>query len=95
MIMAKVGDTVVGTCICSTPPYPDIGIIAVGDPTQIDTGRPIARVGDSVIFSCGTSVIVSGSFTDFAAGQPAAKVGDSVQGCGQGIITATGLNLTM
>lgn len=95
MIMAKVGDTVVGTCTCSSPPYPDIGIIASGDPTQIDTGTPIARVGDSVIFSCGASVIVSGSFTDFSTGSSAAKVGDTVQGCGQGVITAAGLNLTI
>lgn len=95
MIMAKVGDTVVGTCVCAYPPYPDIGIIAAGDPTQIDTGLPIARVGDTVVFSCGTSVIVSGSFTDFSTGQMAAKVGDSVQGCGTGIISATGINLTI
>ena len=94
MLFAKVGDTVVGTCICSYPPYPDIGIIAYGDPMHIECGMPVARVGDTAIFSCGSGVIVSGSFFDISAGQPVARTGDTTQGCGVGTIVSSSINIT-
>lgn len=86
MLVARIGDCVVGTCVCSSPPYPDIGVISTGDPMHIDYGSPVARIGDSVTFSCGSSVIVMGTPMDISGGTPVARIGDSVVGCGMGVI---------
>ena len=93
--MAGVGDTVVGVCVCADPPYPDVGVISSGDPIHIDMGRIVARVGDTVTFSCGTSTIVSGTITDISTGSIVAKSGDAVTGCGNGTIISNSLNISI
>lgn len=89
MMVAKIGDSVVGVCVCSDPPYPDVGIIGGGSPLWFDMSPGVARLGDPVIFSCGSSTIVSGSMMDFNIAPGVARMGDSVSGCGNGTIVAT------
>lgn len=95
MLVARIGDCVIGTCVCAYPPYPDIGVISTGDMMHIDYGSPVARIGDTVTFSCGTSVIVSGTPTDISWGPTMARIGDSVTGCGMGTIGAGSATITM
>lgn len=95
MIFARIGDSVIGTCVCSTPPYPDVGIIATGDPLHIDAGQPVARIGDTAIFSCGSAIISSGTAMDISCGQPVARTGDVVTGCANGTIVSTTIHVTI
>ena len=95
MLMARVSDTVVGMCTCSTPPYPDVGIISVGDPMHIDMGSPVARIGNTVTFSCGVASIVSGTPTDISGGTLVARTGDSATGCGNGTIVSSSIDISM
>lgn len=95
MLMAGVGDCVVGVCTCSSPPYPDVGIISTGDFSHIDMGRMVARIGDTVTFSCGTSAIVSGTATDISTGSIVARAGDAVTGCGNGTIVSSSTNISL
>lgn len=89
MMVAKIGDSVVGVCTCADPPYPDVGTIIGGSPFMYNTGPNVARLGDPVTFSCGVSTVVSGSMTTFNAGPGIARAGDAVSGCGNGTIVAT------
>lgn len=95
MLISKIGDSVVGICGCSSPPYPDVGIITVGDPTHIDMGSLVGRVGDSVTFSCGVSTIVSGTPMHISGGTIVARTGDNAVGCGTGTIISSSMNVTM
>ena len=95
MLVARIGDCVIGTCVCAYPPYPDIGVITAGDIMHIDYGSSVARIGDTVTFSCGTSVIVSGTPLDISWGPPIATIGDSVTGCGMGTISAGSATITI
>lgn len=95
MLFARIGDSVIGTCLCSTPPYPDVGIISTGDPLHLDTGQPVARIGDTAIFSCGTAIITTGTALDISSGQPVARTGDMVSGCATGSIVSASIHLTM
>lgn len=94
MLFARISDIAIGMCTCSSPPYPDIGIISTGDPIHIDIGLPVARVSDIVTFTCGTGIIVTGSFTDISTGLPVARTGDQVMGCGQGTIVSKSVHVT-
>ena len=95
MQVAHIGDTVVGICSCSTPPYPDVGTIVTGSTMCYDFGMGMARLGDSVVFSCGTSVITSSASMHISMGQPVARLGDSVTGCGNGTIVSVSNAITM
>lgn len=98
MNIAKVGDIVPGICYCvPTPPgpYPDIGVIVSGDPLHIDTGSPVARVGDLVMFSCGSSTIVSGSPLFLSGVQPVARSSDTVVGCGVGTVIGSSISISL
>ena len=95
MLIAGVGDVVVGICTCASPPYPDVGVISVGDFTHIDMGKPVARIGDTVTFSCGVSTISTGTFTDISTGSPVARTGDVATGCGNGTIIASSINVSV
>lgn len=95
MMVAKIGDSVVGICTCAYPPYPDVGTIVAGSSQYFDTGPGVARMGDVVSFSCGVSNIVSSSMKSFNIGPGVARMGDSVTGCGNGTIIATSNTLMM
>lgn len=88
MMISKIGDSVVGICVCTDTPYPDVGTIITGSPMMFNTGPNVARLGDTVSFSCGMGIIVSGAFQTINAGQPIARAGDSVSGCGNGTIVS-------
>lgn len=95
MLIARVGDVAVGMCTCSSPPYPDVGVITVGDPMHIDMGSPVARLGDIVTFSCGAGTIVTGTPMHTSAGPLVSRTGDAVTGCGNGTIISSSINLSM
>lgn len=95
MQLAHIGDSVVGVCSCSSPPYPDVGTIVTGSTMCMDTGRGFARIGDSVVFSCGTSVISSSATRHLSMGQPVARMGDAVVGCGNGTIISISNDITI
>lgn len=87
MILARVGDTVVGVCPSPSGPVPAVGVISSGSPRALETSTPIARVGDIVTFPCGVSTIVTGAPRYLEAGTPVARIGDAVAGIGNGTIT--------
>lgn len=95
MMVAKIGDTVVGVCTCASPPYPDVGVIVGGNMQMFNTGPAVARLGDPVSFSCGMGSIVSGAFDFISGGQPLARMGDSVTGCGNGTIVSSSRMLAL
>lgn len=88
MILARVGDTVIGICQTPDGPVPATGIITSGSPRALESGMPFARVGDTVTWPCGVSVIVSGSPLYLEGGLPQARVGDQVVGIGTGTIVS-------
>lgn len=86
--VARVGDVCVGTCAGHppSPPIPMSGKILTGSGTTMIEGKPVARVGDTVMGDCGhTGTIVKGSSATVADGKPVARIGDSVSG----VFTAT------
>lgn len=94
MQLTKMGDLVVGTCLCvPTPPgpFPAVGVVSVALPMTFDSGIPIAGLGNIAIFPCGTATIVGpGSVSFMVGGIVASKTGDSVVGCATGTVIATG-----
>jgi len=82
MLRAKIGDIVIGTCFYPPPvgPVPSTGIIVSGNPMDLTSGAPAARMGDIVVWPCGTGTIITGTPTFLSAGLPCARLGDSVIG---------------
>lgn len=95
MLFARIGDSVIGTCLCATPPYPAVGVISTGDPMHIDMGMPVARIGDMAIFPCGSAVITTGTPMDISTAMPVARMGDVVAGCATGTIISTSIHITI
>lgn len=90
MILSKIGDTAIGTCVCSPSPFPAVGIVMTGSTQVISGGMPIAQGGISIVmFPCGTSVIIPMGVSFISGGVPLAKLGDTVVGCGNGILMGT------
>ena len=89
MNVAKVGDSVVGICGCSSPPYPDVGTIVSGFPGLLEAGQPVATTGSMVIFSCGASTVVSGTAGEVTSSGLVSRSGDTATGCGNGTIVAS------
>lgn len=87
MILSRVGDIVVGICNWPDGPKPATGIITSGSPRALESGMPVARITDIVMWPCGTSVIVTGSPRHLEGGLPVARIGDTVTGIGVGTIT--------
>lgn len=79
--IARVGDSTIGTCYAHEDPITVSGVIVSGEPTVITEGMPTARLGDTVVASCGhTGTIVSGSMKHFCGGMNVARLGDKVAG---------------
>jgi len=77
---ARVGDIVVGSCVCHDCSI--TGIIITGSSSSKVNGRKSARIGDTVVGSCGcTGVICTGSKTMFVDNRAKARVGDTTTGC--------------
>ncbi len=57
---SRIGDIVIGMCVCHSPPIPMVGVIVTGAPTVIDEGAPSARIGDSVV-GCLVGTVVTGA----------------------------------
>ena len=84
MTVARIGDSVMATCMWPVPPagpgpLPCVGIITGGDPNDISI-MPEARIGDTVIFPIGPAFITAGNPNDMSAGMPVARIGDPVIG---------------
>ena len=86
MITIRVGDIAYGLCPCPPSMCPVTGIVATGNPSHIDTGNFTARMGDVVIFPCGTSIIMVGVPQNIQGGQPQALIGAPVSGAAQGMV---------
>ena len=89
MFSIRVGDVAVGICPCPPSMCPSTGVVSTGDPTHIDSGTPISRIGDIVMFPCGGFVITAGNPIYIYSGMPAADLGSPCVGAGNGVI-ATG-----
>lgn len=77
--VARVGDTVVGTCRAHKSPRSYTAILTTGSGTVTADGQAVCRVGDIGVTDCGHTVqIVSGSSVAKANGIPVARVGDVV-----------------
>lgn len=95
MLFARIGDSVIGTCVCTPYPYPDVGVISTGDATHLDTGMAVAGVGNIAVFSCGSAVITTGTATDLTCGIMVARTGDAVSGCATGTIVSSSTHITI
>lgn len=85
--VARVGDSVTGTCKADSKHGSVTGTIVTGSPDTFEQNIPISRIGDTVTFSCGHSAqIVSGSPNVFVNDIPVARVGDNVDGDVSGVI---------
>lgn len=94
--VARVGDTVVGTCTAHDSPRQFTATLLVGSGTVKADGRATCRVGDTGSTDCGHTVqIVAGSGVAKANGLGLARLGDPVivvEG-GDGIIVAGSSNV--
>jgi uncharacterized Zn-binding protein involved in type VI secretion len=89
--IARIGDTVVGTCCCHSKPTcrPAQGTITAGAGSVSALGSGIARAGDEVTTNCGhKGVLIGGSSTLLVEGAPAIRVGDSCTGCFKGQVVS-------
>lgn len=89
--IARIGDTVVGTCCCHSDPtcQSAVGTIVAGAGTVIAESSNIARAGDIVRTNCGhTGVLIGGSSTLIIEGALAIRVGDSCTGCFEGQVVS-------
>jgi uncharacterized Zn-binding protein involved in type VI secretion len=85
--IARMGDACIGICTAHKKPLPVNGVIVSGSPTVNIGGVGAARIGDTVISSCGhTGLIVSSSPTISGGAMPLARMGDSFQGVYSGTI---------
>lgn len=90
MIVSKMGDMAMGTCVCAPSPFPAAGIVMTGTSQLITSGTPAAQAGISIVmFPCGTSVIIPSGVSFISGGVPLAKLGDTVVGCGNGVLMGT------
>jgi len=87
MLTIRIGDIAAGICPCPPAMCPAVGVVATGNMMNIDTGMPIARLGDMVMFPCGSFIIMIGTPMDIEAGLPASTIGTSCVGAGTGIVT--------
>lgn len=91
MNLGIVGSIAPGTCVCTPYPYPDVGVVMSGAPMNMEESSPVARVGDIVMYSCGTSVIMSGSVYEIEGDMVVSTTGSIVTGCGNGTLTGTSI----
>lgn len=97
MNAAKVGDTVIGICLCvPTPPgpFPATGIITTGSSMLTTTGLPIAITGSLVMFPCGTATIIASNPRVLDTALSVARTGDQVTGCATGTVVGTSQIMT-
>lgn len=92
---AYIGSIAIGCCICcENPCCGTTGHVVSGSTNCLNEDRPVSRIGDTVISSCGSGTIVSGvpnvTFNDI----PVATVGSTVVGCFMGTIV-TGSNTVL
>ncbi len=85
MTVARIGDSVMGTCMWPVPPagpgpLPCTGIITGGDPQNMSGGMPVARIGDTVVFPIGPAFIMTGTPNELSTAPPVARLGDTVIG---------------
>jgi len=84
---ARTGDTTFGICTGHIIPISTSGTVIGASSNVIVAGCTQARLGDTVISSCGhTGTINSGSSKVFVNGIPAARMGDSFSGTYSGTI---------
>jgi len=94
--VARIGDSVEGFCNNDNTHGNVSGVISSGSPDTFNDNIPIARIGDTVSFSCGhTGVISSGSSIVFINDIPVARIGDSVSGDVSGTIISGSSNFNV
>ena len=80
--VARVGDKTFGICSCHKTPIAVSGTIVIGSQDTFSEDRPVARIGDTVVASCGhTGKIVTGAGELFVNDIPVARLGDRTVGC--------------
>lgn len=76
--VARLGDPSVGVCAIHGP---RAGNIVTASPNVFANNIPVARLGDTVLASCGhTGILVTGSPNDYANNLLVARIGDSTAG---------------
>ena len=95
--VARVGDSVSGTCTAHDDDTPFTGAIVTGSGVTSVEGSPVARVDDTGTTSCGHNfIITSGSAIFFCDGKAVARVGDTISVIegGSGTITSGAANVS-
>jgi uncharacterized Zn-binding protein involved in type VI secretion len=94
MFAARLGDITFGVCTGHITPISVDGIVIASSSKVFVNGRPVARIGDTVLSSCGhLGTIVSGSSKVFISGIPMARLSDSFTGVYSGTIVSCSGNV--
>ena len=79
--IARLGDSTFGTCYAHNTPIIVGGSIISGSQHSLCNGRPVARLGDTVLADCGhTAIIISASTNTDCNNRGVARLGDSTAG---------------
>jgi len=92
MMVAKMGDIAIGTCICVVPPvtpFPATGVITTGNVLLLTTGLPVADNLSIVMFPCGPAMIIAPQISFISGPGILARTGNMTTGCGIGTVIGT------
>lgn len=79
--IARLGDSTFGICYAHNHPIMVGGTIISGSMDHACNGRPVARLGDTVLANCGhTAIIISASMNTDCNNRGVARLGDSTAG---------------
>ncbi len=88
-IIATIGDVATGVCSSHQTPLNVTGTISTGYNSIKCDNKEIARIGDTVTFSCGHTGIITTGSSNLKAGNIAIATLNSQVGPGSGQISAT------
>jgi len=93
--VARMLDIGLGTCTIPPPAHPASGkIISLGAPTVLVNKRPVAKVGDMVVTTCGgVGIITTGAIITLVKKRPMARVTSLFVGTFTGIIIKGSTNV--
>ena len=94
-LVARIGDTGIGTCYCHKKSRTVTGTIIIGSSNIFANGKGRARIGDIVMCDCGhTATLIMGNSTVLSNNIPQSRMGDMFAGgCVIGTIISSSSNV--
>lgn len=92
--VGRMGDLAIGVCTCHKHPINVTGTIMSMCSNVLVNGKPIGRMSDIILTSCGhIGTIISGSSSVLANSMPIARMSDITTGCFIGTIIQGSMNV--